>query len=85
MNAAAPMAACRRAADARLPLAPKTRERFLISGPTQSDHMRGFVLHGMSTPLPADASADMKAGYAEARNCFISIALSVDAIALVRT
>lgn len=48
-------------------------DRPSVSPPPQSDHMRGWVCFGLSLPLPADASLEMRAGYAEARNQAIDI------------
>lgn len=48
------------------------RERFLLSGPVYSDHMRGFVAFGMSLPLGDAASEEFQAGYSEHRENVIS-------------
>lgn len=44
-----------------------------VTPPAATDHMHGWVRFGLSLPLPADASLEMRAGYAEARNQAIHI------------
>lgn len=53
--------------------APTSSKRHTHQPFSASDHMRGWVRFGLSLPLPTDASAEMRAGYAEARNNTISL------------
>lgn len=47
------------------------RQRHALTPLAPTDHMLGFVRYGMSQALPSDASPDMRAGYAEARDACI--------------
>lgn len=60
-------------------VAMRTRERVQLQPLAQSDHMRGWVLYGMSRALPLDASDEMRAGYIEARNNTISLLTAMEA------
>ena len=49
------------------------RDRHRLGLPAQDDFMRGWVRFGLSQALPLDASAEMRAGYNEARNNAIDV------------
>ena len=54
------------------------RDRFLVSGPTYTEHMLGFVAFGMSLPLSDAASSEFRAGYSEHRENCISHLTALD-------
>lgn len=75
--------AARRAGDtaARLRARPapiRHGHRHLPNLPAQSDHMWGWVLYGLGRPLPPHASAEMHAGYAEARSHVVDVLTAMD-------
>ncbi len=67
----------RRAADRRPPLIAlgaiqRAARHAHLSHPTLSEHAKGWIAYGMSEPLPAGASSEMRAGYAEHRQDILS-------------